>query len=642
MDGHHVPRPGRDLTMATAQRQNAMAIAAGAVVLLAGLHFAKPVLMPLAIATLLSVVLAPVVKRVERLGASRIVAVVLVMLLATGAVAAATWVVVGQVGQVISLLPNYRQNLQKKLSSLHDSLGGFERTARRIQQLEEELATSATPEAKRDAPPVQVVQTARRPLEVVRDLLGPLAGPLGTLGLVIVLIVFTLIQLEDLRDRLIRVLGSRDLMVTTSAMDDVSRRISRYLRAYSTLNFGHGLLIASGLWLIGLPAALLFGVISALLRFVPYVGPWIAALLPTALSLAVFDDWSHTLMVIGYLATVELVSNNVFEPWLYGASVGLSPYAIIIAAMFWTALWGSVGLVLAIPLTVCMVSLGRYVPQLRFLVVLLGEEPALAPPVRLFQRLLARDVDEADDLVETECAEHGVEHAFDTLLLPALALVDYERRLGRLEEDQIDAARETFDVLAATVEQCATAHGEGGAPPDAAQKSLLCLPAGAFGDEIVCSLAARILTHRGLHVRACPRVLTGEMTKIIAEQKPTLILLSALPPTEGRAIRYLCRRLLRDSPDLQFVVGMWGADEEIAEVRRELEADPVRVVSEFDEACRLVEERLRPAANDDGTNEAPADTGADDAGDKRVRPFSRKPKQPAARPARSARSPERR
>jgi predicted PurR-regulated permease PerM len=622
-----------------------MLTVAGTVIVLAGLHFAKPVLMPLAIASLLSVVLAPVVRRVERLHVSRIVAVVLVMLLATGAVAAVTWVVVGQVGQVVSLLPGYRENLQKKLRSLHDSLGRFERGARRIQQLEEDLSAAAPTQAEREAPPVKVVEPARRPLEIVRDYVGPLAEPLGTIGLVIVLIVFTLIQLEDLRDRLIRLLGSRDLMVTTSAMDDVTRRISRYMQAYSLLNFAHGVLIATGLWLIGLPAALMFGAIAALLRFIPYIGPWISAVLPVALSIVVFDDWSHTLAVMGYLAAVELVSNNVFEPYLYGASVGLSPYAIIIAAVFWAAMWGSVGLVLAIPLTVCLVSLGRYVPQLRFLTVLLGDEPALAPPVRLFQRLLARDADEADDLVESACSEHGVEHAFDTLILPALALVDYERRLGRLEDDQIEAVRETFNVLSSTVEQCATKKGENGVPANVTDASLLCLPAGAFGDEIACTLAARILAHRGVHVRASARVLTGEMTKVVAETRPSLVLLSALPPTDGRTIGYICRRLLRDSPEVQIVVGMWGADEEIAEVRRQLEAEPVRVVSGFGEACQVIEERLRPAEAEARDQKAAvaAAAAAEDGGEKsRLRHFTRKRKRPAVRPARSAHSPERR
>jgi predicted PurR-regulated permease PerM len=627
--------------MATSRPQTALTTFASAAIVLAAIHFAKPVIMPLAIASLLSVVLAPMVKRVERFHVSRIIAVVLVMLLATGTVTAVGWAVVGQVGQVVSMLPDYRENVQKKLRSLHDSLGSFERAAHPIQQLEDDLAAAAPTQAERDAPPVQVVKPPRRPLEAVRDFLGPLAGPLGTIGIVIVLIVFTLIQLEDLRDRLIRVLGSRDLMVTTTAMDDVSTRISRYLRAYSLLNCAHGVLIGTGLWLIGVPAALLFGVIAALLRFIPYVGPWISALLPISLSIAVFDGWSHALMVMGYLAAVELVSNNVFEPFLYGASVGLSPFAIIIAALFWAAMWGSVGLVLAIPLTVSLVALGRYVPQLGFLVVLLGEAPALAPPVRLFQRLLAHDVDEADDLVETACSEQGVEDAMDTLLLPALALVDYERRLGRLEDEQIEASRETFNVLASTVEQCAMARGEDAPPAAPSEGSLLCLPTGAFGDEITCSLVARILTRRGFKVRASARVLTGEMTKILHEEQPALVLLSALPPTDARTVRYLCRRLLRDSPDVQVVVAMWGADEELAEVRKQFEGDPVRVVSGFADVCQVVQERLRPATAE--TREPVAAVEERNGSvDGPLRRFTRKRKRQAARPEQSARSPEHR
>ena len=357
-------------------------------------------------------------------------------------------------------------------------------------------------------------------------------------------------------------------------------------------------------------------------------------------------------MVIGYLACVELISNNVFEPLLYGKSVGLSPFAIIVAAVFWAWIWGPLGLVLAIPLTVCLVVLGRYVPQLRFVVVLLGDEPALAPPVRLFQRFLADDVDEADDLVETECAEHGVEHAFDALILPALALVDYERRLGRLDEDQLESARKTFDVIATTVEECGVKRGEGlisaasDVPPD---RSVLCVPAGAFGDEVACTLVSRILGKCGLRVNALPRLLTGEMIHRIAKQRPDVVLLSALPPSGTRTLRYLCRRLLGDAPEFQLVVGMWGADEEVAELRSQLEDQPVRVVSSFADARRIVEERLRAREEGNGARGATdlastsnGSTDPDPEEEQRVADLRTERKRERARRPRSTRSPARR
>jgi hypothetical protein len=356
--------------------------------------------------------------------------------------------------------------------------------------------------------------------------------------------------------------------------------------------------VAIGLWFMGLPAAVLFGLVSGTLRFIPYLGPWVAALLPTALSLAVFDDWNGTLLVIAYLASVELVSNNVFEPLVYGASVGLSPFAVIIAAVFWTWLWGSVGLVLAIPLTVCLVVLGRYVPQLQFLAILLGDEPALAPAVRLFQRLLAQDTDEADELVETECREHGIEHACDTLVLPALSLVDYERRLGRLDEEEIDAARRAFDVLLTTLERCVLdgkEHPPAAPANNASEGGLLCLPAGAFGDEIVCDLLVCVLGRRGLRAEESPRLLTGEMLERVGEKRPQIIVLSALPPSGVRAVRYLCRRLLALDGDRQLVVGMWGAEQEADELRKDFGDQRVRIVTTFADACRISAETLRHA-----------------------------------------------
>jgi hypothetical protein len=256
-------------------------------------------------------------------------------------------------------------------------------------------------------------------------------------------------------------------------------------------------------------------------------------------------------------------------------------------------------LVLSIPLTVCLVVLGRYVPYLRFLVVLLGDEPALAPPVRLFQRLLARDADEAEALVEEECEQHGTGHAFDTLLLPAVSLVDYERKLGRLDEEQIDEARKSFDMLAEAVERCAKARGEclTLAPGDAEpERSVLCLPLAAFGDEVVANLAVRIFKSRCLRAASSARVLTGEMIERIRKERPAVVLLSAMPPAEIRAIRHLATRLLGDSPDLQIVVGLWGAEEETTELRRQVEDRPIRVVTSFGDAMQIIEDRLRAGA----------------------------------------------
>ena len=358
-------------------QQPFIASLAAIAIVVASLHLAKPVLMPLAIAVLLSFVLSPLVRRVERLRLGRVLSVVIVTAFVGLLLASAGWLVVNQATQLGTQLPSYRANIRAKAKALSTSLGSFRLAAEQMEALGEELSNAAGEERRAPSAKVTVVEDESGLLGEAASYVGSLAAPLETIGLVVLMLLFILVQREDLRDRIIRVFGNRDLNVTTQAMDEVGQRVSRYLRVHSMLNAGTGAVIGLGLWLIGLPAAFLFGLLSALLRFVPYIGPWVAAALPIALSVAVFDEWTSTLMVIALYLAVELVNNNVFEPWLYGSSVGLSPFAVILSAVFWTWIWGPVGLVLATPLSVCCVVLGRYVPQFEAFAILLSDRPAL-------------------------------------------------------------------------------------------------------------------------------------------------------------------------------------------------------------------------------------------------------------------------
>ena len=261
--------------------------------------------------------------------------------------------------------------------------------------------------------PVRVVEmnTDPLPMRILRDWLGPLLGPLGTAAIVIVFVLFMLIQREHLRDRIIRLAGTRRVYVTTQAIDEAAGRVSRYLMMQLVINATYGLAVATGLFFIGVPNAILWGLLATVFRFVPYVGPWVAAIMPIALALAVFEGWTRPLLVIGMFVVIELLSNNIMEPWLYGSSAGMSTVGIIVAATFWTWLWGPVGLMLSMPLTVCLVVLGRYVPALSFISVLFSDQPALQYGVRFYQRLLAFDDHEAGDLVATFLKDGSLDEA---------------------------------------------------------------------------------------------------------------------------------------------------------------------------------------------------------------------------------------
>ena len=279
------------------------------------------------------------------------------------------------------------------------------------------------------------------PIKTLGSYLGVVASPLGTAGLVLVFVIFSLIQREDLRDRMIRLVGHHDLNVTTTALDDAGGRISRYMTAQAIVNGSYGVTVSVGLWLIGyfvgdkpFPSFVIWGLLCAVLRFIPYIGPWLAAVFPIGLSLAVYPGFEVFFWTAGMFVVIELFSNNVMEPYLYGASTGMSTIAVLVSAVFWTWLWGPVGLLLATPLTVVLVVIGKYVPQMRFLDIMLGDEPVLAPPERVYQRLLATDQEEATDLVREYLKEMDLEHVYDEVLNPALSLAEQDRHRGRLDE----------------------------------------------------------------------------------------------------------------------------------------------------------------------------------------------------------------
>lgn len=569
-------------------RAAGLTAAASVVIVVAALRLAQDVFIPLALAVLVSFMLAPLVARIER-WLPRVVAVLAAVLLVMSLLGGVGWLVGRQLPEITAQLPEYRVHLLAKIRSLRGPAAEMGKMADQLGELGEEIAKPAASAGGGSEPPaqqVEVVAPKASPVQILRDYLAPLLGPVGTAGLVGVLAVFMLIQREDLRDRLIRLSGGADLSLTTQAMNEAAERVSRYLLTTTLLNAVHGIAIGTGLWLIGLPTAFLFGLLSMLLRFIPYVGPWLAASLPIALSVAVFDGWTAALLTVGLFVAAELVSNNVLEPWLYGQSTGISPFGVILAAVFWSWLWGVVGLLLAIPLTVCLVVLGRYVSPFEVFRIALADEPVLPPEARLYQRLLAEDTEEASELFE-EAAAEGLGQALDKVALPALAHLARDCARGVVDPAEEARMRESLAEIVAETRE-GRPEDAGSAPPAAryaAGLRVVCAPARDENDALAASWLAALLAEQGFELRTPgAAVLSSELVERAADGGADAVCISALSAGAIRHARYLSKRLRAGHPELEIVVGLWGQPEAVERARRRSPADAVDWATTLGEA----------------------------------------------------------
>jgi predicted PurR-regulated permease PerM len=565
-------------------------VLASVTVVLAGLYWARVVLLPVALAVLLTFLLNPVIAMLHRWGVPRVLAVALVVVLAFVGLGGVGWVVTRQLTTLADELPRYREHLKGKVADLRQlGQGGVvEKLQETAQEVVDELQKEAPPAMGR--PGVQETPSApstaapfrptappaaapEKPVPVVVQApsvlwqLPALLEPLATVGLVVVLVIFMLLTYADLRSRLVRLVGSGRLPIATQALDEAGQRISHYLLMQSIINGSYGGAVGLGLFLLGVPYATLWGFLAAVLRFIPYVGPAVAALLPSALSLAVFPGWVQPLLVIALIVALELASNLVMEPLLYGQSAGVSAVALLVAVAFWTWLWGPAGLFLATPLTVCLGVLGKYVPQLEFLGVLMGDEPVLEPHVRYYQRLLAKDPHEAAGLAEDYRDTYGPDALYDALLVPALVMAKRDREQETLAAEDlhafVQATRAIVEDLelrpvATTPDTAADAAGQADAAPPAVVRILGC-PARDEADELALAMFRQRLdpTRYALEVVSA-EALTAEVLTLVERHGAELICIAALPPEAMTPTRYLCKRLRARFPTCKIAVGCWG------------------------------------------------------------------------------------
>ncbi len=590
------------------------------VVVIVGLYFGRQLLIPLALAIVLAFLLTPIVSFLERCHFGRVPSVLLVLILSFALAGSIGWVVAGQLIDVVEQVPGYKSNLHEKIQAFRvPNASGFTKATNTVTELSNEItAASESAVDKKSSKgsgakpiPVQVAQPPSNAPQYLRAIIGPLAGIFETSGMVIVFALFMLIKREDLRNRVIRLAGQGRLNTVTQALDDGSRRLSRYLLLQFVVNATYGLIFGAAVYWIGIPHALLWGVLAALLRFVPYVGSPIAAGFPIVMAFAVFPGWHQVAAIFALFIVLEIIVANVIEPWLYGSNTGISSLAILVAAMFWAILWGPVGLILSTPLTVGLILIGRYVPQLTFLHVLLGDEPVLAPEAHYYQRLLALDQEEARDIANAYLKQHAIGTFYDTVLIPAIALAEKDRHVNSLHASTatffLQSTRElieeladrpldldnnkivsnanefVFDDDADTGGTDKTADGPDRREfgyPELQGLRVICIPAADEADELVALMLVHLLRRLGCEVSSLPIASTSEVMEAPANQATASLaassdaqdvaIISAVPPFAAGHARSICKQLRHDQPDLKIVVGLWNFENGVARAKDRL------------------------------------------------------------------------
>ncbi|TPJ01924.1 MULTISPECIES: AI-2E family transporter [unclassified Mesorhizobium] len=579
------------------------------------LYVAKEVLLPLAIAVLLTFALAPIVSLLRKLKLPRMIAVLGAVASAFVLVSLFSLIVATQVSQVAQDIPTYQSNILEKIRTLKETgsedglisrLGKvFERVNTEINKSQSSGQADVEQTTKQQDPLLVQIFSPQRPIETLRNIIEPLIGPLATTGLVIIVVIFMLLEREELRDRFIRLVGYSDLHRTTQALQDAGSRVGQYLLMQLVVNIVYGVPLAIGLWFLGIPNALLWGMLAVVLRFVPFIGPVIAAVIPLFLAFAVAPGWSLLVWTGALFILAELVISNIVEPWLYGSHTGLSPLAIIVAAVFWAWLWGPVGLVLSTPLTVCLVVLGRHVPQFEFLQILFGDEPVLDPKERLYQRLLADDIDEATDNAEEMLEEKYLIEFHSTVAIPALLLGEQDRARGALTASQLANLAENARTLVANLNEIAAeeeeeeedehAEKEGAsadpgeededqaefAPdlPDGAGKSVLCIGGRGDLDDVAAAMLAQVISIEGADCVAASHrdLLPARIRKLPLEARDAVVV-GFLNRDSFKHAVFVVRRLRRLAPRARIGIALWHDThdkprEDAAGLAEQLEAD---------------------------------------------------------------------
>ena len=589
------------VTPADAPQISALLGLAIAVVVVATLSVAREVLIPITLAVLLSFVLGPVVALLRRMRVPRSLSVLLAAMAALGVVIVLGAVIGTQLAQLSEDLPRYASTIERKVSAIRNFATEKLAVVTNGMQHEEPPAAAPPPTG---APPqagpmaVEVHQPPPGPLDLARDVLLPVISPLATAAIVFVVAVFILLQREDLRDRIIRLFGSNDLHRTTAALDDAGYRLGRYYLSLLLVNTAFGCVIGGALFLIGVPSPILWGIVAGLLRFIPYVGSFGGAVFPILLAASIDPGWTMVLETVAVFLAIEPILGQVVEPLVYGHSTGLSPVSVVISAIFWGWIWGPIGLLLSMPLTLCLVVLGKHIERLEFLDVLLGNRPALSPAESLYQRMLVGDADEALDQAETLLKERKLVEYYDEVAIPGLQLAANDSLRGVLTPEQLRGIMESICGVVVDLGEDVDPEAEPGLDPGwTSESAILCVAGRGPLDEAVCAMLAQVLGKRGLRARVVSHeaVARGQVASLDIEGVRLLLVSYIEGANSLSPLRYLVRRLRQRASGVTIAVGMWAQSEDASgadRVQSAIGAD--RYVASLRDAIALGVEMAQP------------------------------------------------
>lgn len=542
------------------QRSVLTVLYAGAVIV-AGLYYGQELLVPLVLASLLAFVLAPICALLQRAWVPRIVAVMAAVILAFALLGGIGLVVGHQVASLASSLPTYQSTITTKWRTFETKVGA-------VETFTKDIGTASGPNSPAARKPEKdtggVVLGGLSGLSIARGVALPILGPIGTTSVTLVFAFFILVSHEDLRDRLVRLIGRQDLHRTILALNDAAGRLSRFFLFQLALNSVFGLTIGSALWIVGLPNPLLWGILAAVMRFVPFIGVLVAAVPPLLLAIAIVPQWSLALLVLGLFAVAEALMGQVIEPLIYGHNTGLSPIAVIVATAFWALLWGPIGLLIATPLTVCLVVLGRHVAALAFIDVILGDKPPLEPFETFYQRELEGKALALAPAARKHVAATSYADYYDKIALPGLALAQGDLARDDAAFERLDAIHHQIDVLLNHLRDIALPKQQSSVAPTSKwqrNSAVLCIPGRGQLDDLAAAMAVQALGEAGFGAIVEPNVMLGPRAPLCADLCDTqLCCLSILEQgSTASAIRYFIRRVQKQMPDATIVVGLWHA-----------------------------------------------------------------------------------
>lgn len=584
--------------------QRALPILTGVVFvvsLVAGLQWGRPILIPIATAALFTLLLSPVVQRLDQWGLHHVASVVITVTVTSIVLAILGWIIALQLTKMLGELPKNTETIRSKIRSLRQLGSGP--TARQfgnmVDQISDELKAEPDPQDDTSDPTPDrekpTVETSPSPWSWVTDYLGSAAEVIGAFAFGGVLLVFFLLEGRELRDRLVVLAGKARLSVTSRALDDIADRITRYLGMVALVNGSFGLALSAILFLLGMPYAMLWGFVAAAFRFFPYVGPWVGAVFPITMSLALSDGWWQPLAVCGGVIVLELATNNLVEPFLFGRTTGVSPTALLICAAFWLYLWGPLGLVLSIPFAVCLVVIGKNVPELRFLPLLLSDEPALTADASYYHRLMLGESQEAIKVVSGYLAQPDSKNVYEELLIPTLKRAKNDLRQDRLEWDDYQSIIESMRGSLPEIDKLTS--GDATTTDFTAGNrtaTIVGLPAADVADQTALEILQRQPAAAEWTIRILVTdIITPELVAQITEAHPDLICIASIPPGGLRRARGLCKRLRAAFPDLPIVIGRWGEKRTSQNEREQLMlAGATAVTSTQAETCRVLRAKL--------------------------------------------------